>query len=83
MPESPESADPVVFACMLHRFEKQLSAEAFSKTNLIQEHIVKLSVRKLAAAKQEKRSAFYTICTEQKRLAIEGIKIINQDLQAS
>lgn len=83
MTESAESADPMVFACMLHKFENELSAEAFSKTSAIREHIVKLSIRKLAAARDKKRAAFYTICTEQQRLAIEGIKIINQDLQAS
>lgn len=81
MTETPESADPVIFACMLHRFENELSVEAFSKIITIQEHIVKLSVRKLAAANDKKRTAFYTICTEQQRLAIEGIKIINQDLR--
>lgn len=76
-----ESTDATVFACLLHRFEDQLSADAFAKTSKIQEHIIRLSVRKLAAARDEKRAAFYTICTEQQKLAIEGVKIINHDLQ--
>jgi len=75
-------ADPIVFACMLHKFESQLSDAAFSKLSAIQNHIVKLSVRKLAISAENKVRSFDTICTEQKRLATEGIKIINQDLKA-
>jgi hypothetical protein len=76
-------SDPIIFACMLHRFEGLLSVAAFSKSSAIQEHIVKLSIRKLVAARDEKRGAFHAICTEQKRLAIEGIRIINNDLQVN
>jgi hypothetical protein len=75
-------ADPIVFACMLHKFESQLSDAAFSKLSAIQNHIVKLSIRKLAISVENKVRSFDTICTEQKRLATEGIKIINQDLKA-
>ena len=74
-------ADPIVFACMLHKFETQLSEAAFSKLSAIQNHIVKLSVRKLAISAENKVRAFDTICTEQKRLAAEGIKIMNKDLR--
>jgi hypothetical protein len=77
----PDGRDCVLeFAKLLHSSQQMLSESAFAKSSTIESHIIQLSLRKLAISASNDQRAFDTTEIEQKRLAIEGIKIIQLDL---
>lgn len=73
----------VSFVQLLRSTQNDLSQTALAKTSAIESHIVLLAIRKLAVSSAKSASAFHTIETEQKKLAMQGTAIINNDLRGA
>ena len=76
--ECDEQDSVAIFALLFSNNKDSLALHALKKADAIAGHIATLSVRKLVAAIANNARLFNTIETEQKRLALQGIEIMQE-----
>lgn len=80
-PAEDEQDSAFFFVCELQKIKHELPEGSLASLLTVQKHIVNLAIRKLFVAMDENIDAFLTIETEQKRLATQGLTIIQREME--
>jgi hypothetical protein len=80
-PAEDEQDSAFFFVCELQKIKDELPDGSLASLLAIQKHIVTLAIRKLFVAMDSNIDAFLTIETEQKRLAAQGLTIIQREME--
>lgn len=80
-PAEDEQDAAFFFVCELQKIKNELSDSSLASLLAIQKHITTLAIRKLSVAIDSNIDAFLTIETEQKRLAAQGLTIIQREME--